>query len=103
MGTPSNDANGVVELPMEYCDEFRMVGRAFITELDADSTLVGACAVHVGIGFMMHSCTPEQIAAWLEAELLEFVHQCLQGEPAQERSSAAPETPRGESRDAPGG
>ena len=34
----------------------------------ADATLVGACAVHVGIQFMLREFGAEQVASWIENE-----------------------------------
>jgi hypothetical protein len=104
MGTPSIHVNAVVELPLEYCDTFRKIAGSLITESDADPTLVGACAVHAGIGFMLRSYTPHEVAAWLEFEahdLREFERQAAHRKARQAHSSA--EVPKVGSSDALGG
>ncbi len=51
-----------------FCDEFRRIAGTLVGKADADSALVGACAAHTGIQFMLRDFASDQVAAWLERE-----------------------------------
>jgi hypothetical protein len=64
-------------LPAEACNQFRRTGGELIRQSAMDESVVGACAVHVGIQFMLRDFDSEQVASWLEKEartLRDFAH-----------------------------
>jgi hypothetical protein len=82
------------ELPEVISGELRKIAGVLVRELHADPTLVGACAADVGIQLMARSYTPDQIAAWLEAEareLREIGPQLAQRKSGQQLSFVTPE------------
>ncbi len=59
-------------LPVEFCNAFRRAGGKLQRESGVEESLIGACAVHTGIQFMLRQYGPEDVAAWLEREAREL-------------------------------
>ncbi len=59
-------------LPVSFCDEFRRTGGELMQLAGGDACVVGACAVHAGIQFMVRSFAPNEVASWLEHEAQEL-------------------------------
>ena len=75
-GSSGAPAPSSQELPASVCDEFRLCGGKLALEHGVDASVIGACAAHTGIQFMLRGLSPEQVAEWLEheaSELREFI------------------------------
>ncbi len=72
------------ESSVSFCDEFRRTGGELMLLAGGDASVVGACAVHTGIQFMLRSFAPQEVASWLEheaQELRNFAERTGGGEP----------------------
>ena len=62
------EALGEGELPSSFCNEFRRTGGELTQLAGGDVSVVGACAVHTGIQFILRNFSPGQVATWLEEQ-----------------------------------
>ena len=60
------------KLPTEACDRLRKTGGELIRELGLDDALIGACAIHTGIQFLLRNYESDEVARWLEHEAREL-------------------------------